>query len=176
VTGVIAVLLLLYAAMAGTGGARWLPRGSWALCAPRAVIATWLATALSVLASVLAAGLILAVPCLPRSLTGAGLNDGLAALRAQYVTLPGALAAAAGGVLVLTVLGRAGWCAVTAGSKARRRRARHDEMLAVVARPGPLVSWSGAGRALLNRPGRGGLPATGQIPPYWAWSRTPKES
>jgi len=62
--GTIVVLLLVYAAAVATAGSRWLPRASWPLRAPRAAIAAWQAATLSVIASVVAAGLILAVPCL----------------------------------------------------------------------------------------------------------------
>ena len=62
--GAIVVLLLVYAAAVAAAGSRWLPRASWPLRAPRAAIAAWQAATLSVITSVVAAGVIMAVPCL----------------------------------------------------------------------------------------------------------------
>jgi len=135
--GTAAVLLLLYPAATAAAGSRWLPRASWPLRAPRAAIATWLAATLSVIAPVVAAGLILAVPCLPASIDPAALRACLSVMRAGYTTPQGALAAIAGGVIILGVPGRITWCMGTAIAGARRRRARHDDMLAMIARPGP---------------------------------------
>jgi bla regulator protein blaR1 len=137
VRGTIVVLLLLYAAATAVAGSRWLPRASWPLRAPRAAIATWQAATLSVIASVVAAGVILAVPCLRISTDPAVLRACLAVMRAQYMTLPGALAAGAGTVIIVGVLGRITWCTGMAMVRAHRRRARHDDVLAMIARPGP---------------------------------------
>ena len=135
--GAIVVLLLLYAAATAAAGSRWLPRTSWPLHAPRAAIATWQAATLSVIASVVAAGLILAVPCLRVSTGPAVLRACLAVMRAQYATPQGALAGVAGAVLAVGVLGRITWCTGKALAGARRRRARRDDVLAMIARPGP---------------------------------------
>jgi Zn-dependent protease with chaperone function len=135
--GAVAALLLLYAVGAAAAGSRWLPRASWALRAPRAAIATWQAATLSVIASVIAAGIILAVPCMPCTLTLGAFRSCVAGMRAQYLTPQGTLAAGAGSLLVLIVLGRLAWCTAITVARARRRRARHDELLTMVARPGP---------------------------------------
>ena len=135
--GTIAVSLLLYAAITAAAGSRWLPRPAWPLRAPRAAILTWQAATLSVIASPVAAGLILAIPCLPASIDPAALRACLAAMRSGYLTPHGALAAAAGAMIVLGVAGRIIWCTGTAMAGARRRRARHDDMLTMIARPGP---------------------------------------
>ena len=135
--GAIVVFLLLYAAVTAEAGSRWLPRASWPLRAPRTAILTWQTATLSVIASPVAAGLILAIPCLPASIDPAALRACLAAMRAGYLTPQGALAAAAGAVIVVGVAGRILWCTATAMTVARRRRARHDDMLTVIARPGP---------------------------------------
>lgn len=58
-------------------------------------------------------------------------------MRTQYLTAQGALGAGVGGLLVLTVLGRVVWCTAAALAGGRHRRAWHDEMLALVGRPGP---------------------------------------
>ena len=135
--GTIVVLLLLYAAVVAAAGSRWLSQASWPLRAPRAAIAAWQAATLSVIASAVAAGVILAVPCLRISTDPAVLRACLSLMWAQYTTPQGTFAAAAGSVLVVAVLGRITWCTGMAIARARRRRARHDDVLAMVARPGP---------------------------------------
>ena len=135
--GTIVVLLLLYAAVVAAAGSRWLSQASWPLRAPRAAIAAWQAATLSVIASAVAAGVILAVPCLRISTDPAVLRACLSLMWAQYTTPQGTFAAAAGSVFVVAVLGRITWCTGMAIARARRRRARHDDVLAMVARPGP---------------------------------------
>jgi Zn-dependent protease with chaperone function len=135
--GTIVVLLLLYAAVVAAAGSRGLPRVSWPLRAPRAAIAAWQAATLSVIASVVAAGVILAIPCLRISTDPAVLRACLSLVWAQYATLQGTFAAAVGSMLIVAVLGRITWCTSMAIARARRRRARHDDVLAMVARPGP---------------------------------------
>jgi hypothetical protein len=93
--GTIVVLLLLYAAATAAAGSRWLPQASWPLRAPRAAIAAWQAATLSVIASVVAAGVILAVPCLRVRTDPAVLRACLSGMWAQHTTPQGALARAA---------------------------------------------------------------------------------
>ena len=139
-----AVVLLAYAAAVAVAGARWLPRAAWPARAPRAGIAAWLAGAVSAAACAAAAGLILAVPCAhllavpcAHLLAGPGVaRDCLSLLRAQYTSAAGAAAGVAGGLLASAVAGRVLWCYGAAAAAARRRRAAHDEVLAVLARPG----------------------------------------
>jgi Zn-dependent protease with chaperone function len=133
----VAALLLLVAAAVSTAGARWLPRAAWPVRAPRAGIAAWLAGALSVAVSLAGAGLILAIPCAQLSSSPAMLRACLSLLRVQYSTPAGAAAGAAGGLLAVTVLGRIVWFSGSAIAAARRRRALHDDTLAVLAQPGP---------------------------------------
>ena len=135
--GTIVVLLLLYAAATAAAGPRWLSQASWPLRAPRAAIAVWQAATLSVIASVVAAGVILAVPCLRVSTDPAVLRACLSMMWAQYATPQGALASASGAVIVVGALGRITWCTGMAMAGARCRRARHDDVLAMIARPGP---------------------------------------
>jgi bla regulator protein blaR1 len=135
--GAIVAVLLLYAAGAALAGSHWLPRASWALRAPRAAIATWQAATLSIIASALAAGVILAVPCLPCALTLTALRSCLTQMWAQHWLPEGLLTTTVGVLLVLTVLGRIVWCTAAALLGARRRRTRHDEVLTMIARPGP---------------------------------------
>jgi Zn-dependent protease with chaperone function len=133
----VAVLLLLYGAVVSAAGARWLPRSAWPLQAPRAGIAAWLAGALSVAGAWAGAGLILAVPCAQFSTDPAMMRACLSVLRAQYASPAGAAAGAGGAVIVVAVLGRVAWSYGSAVAAARRCRARHDDALAVLARPGP---------------------------------------
>jgi hypothetical protein len=106
----IVVLLLVYAAVVAAAGSRWLSRAAWPLRAPRAAIAAWQAATLSGIASVVAAGVILAVPCLRISTDPAVLRACLSLMWAQYATPRGTFAAAGGSVLVVAVLGRITWC------------------------------------------------------------------
>ncbi|MBV9793911.1 MAG: M56 family metallopeptidase [Actinobacteria bacterium] len=133
----IVTVLLVYAMSAALAGAHWLPQATWAPRAPRAAIATWQAATLSIVASVLAAGVILAVPCLPCSLTPAAFHTCLMAMWAQHWMPEGILTTGFGALLVVTVLGRIAWCLGAALAGAHRRRVRHDEVLTVIARPGP---------------------------------------
>lgn len=133
----VAALLLLYAAAVPAAGTRWLPRAAWPLRAPRAGIAAWLAGALSVAGAWAGAGLILAVPCAQVSTDPAMMRACLALLRDQYASPAGAAAGAAGGVVVVAVLGRVAWFYCSELAAARRSRALHDDALAVLARPGP---------------------------------------
>jgi Zn-dependent protease with chaperone function len=133
----VAALLLAYAAAVAAAGTRWLPRAAWPQRAPRAGIAAWLAGAVSVTVSWAGAGLILAIPCAQLSSSPAMMRTCLSLLRAQYSTPAGAAAGAAGGFLTAAVLARVAWMFGSAVAAARRRRARHDDALAVLARPGP---------------------------------------
>lgn len=134
----VAALLLLYAVVMAAASSRWLPRASWLLRAPRTGIAAWQATVLSVAISTVSGGLVLAVPCLRVSADPAALRGCLSLIREQYATPQGAAAGLAGGLLALGVLGRISWCTGVAIADARRRRASHDDALALVARPAPV--------------------------------------
>jgi Zn-dependent protease with chaperone function len=130
-----AALLVIYAVVMASAGTRWMPRASWPLRAPRIGIVAWQAAALSVATSAVAAGLILAVPCIRVSTDPAGLRACMALIRDQYATLPGAAAGIAGGMLALGVMGRITWCIVAAMKDARHRRASHDDALTLIGRP-----------------------------------------
>jgi Zn-dependent protease with chaperone function len=132
---VVAALLLVYAVVIAEASTRWLPRASWPLRVPRAGIAAWQAAALSIATSTVAAGLVLAVPCIRVSADLAALRACLSLMREQYATPQGAVAGAAGGVLALGVLGRIIWSTGVVMVDARRRRASHDDALALIARP-----------------------------------------
>ena len=133
-----AALLLVYAIVMAIASSRWLPRASWPLRAPRTGIAAWQAAVLSVVTSTVAAGLVLAVPCIRVSTDPAVLRGCLSLMREQYATPGGAAAGVAGGLLALGVLVRITWCTAAAMAGARRRRASHDDALALVARSAPI--------------------------------------
>ena len=135
---IIAAVLLAYAAAVAAAGTWWLPRASWPSRAPRAGIAVWQVLSLTVVASAFLAGLILALPCLEIGTGPAEVQVSAAILRVAHYRTPGSAAAgAAGGVLALTVACRLAWFAISALATGARRRARHDDTLALVARPGP---------------------------------------
>lgn len=134
----IAIVLLAYAAAVATAGTRWLPRALWPSRAPRAGIAVWQALSLTVIASAALAGLLLALPCLEIATGSVKVQLSVAMLRAHYGTAGGAAAGAAGAALALAIAGRLAWCTVSALARGARRRARHDDTLALVARPGPV--------------------------------------
>ena len=132
----VAALLLLAAAVP-TAAAPWLTRAAWPLRAPRAGIAAWLACSLSAAGSLALAGLVLAVPCVQLSADPATLRTCLSLLRAQYASPASAVAGVAGGLVAAAVAGRMAWACGSAAAAARRRRATHDDVLAVIAKPGP---------------------------------------
>jgi Zn-dependent protease with chaperone function len=96
-----------------------------------------MAGSLSAAACTAAAGLVLAVPCAQLITEPGVLRHCLSLLRAQYASPGGTAFGAAGALLAVTVLGRVTWCYGAAAATARRRRAVHDDVLAVLARPGP---------------------------------------
>jgi Zn-dependent protease with chaperone function len=131
-------LLVTYAVAVAAAGTWWLPRASWPQRAPRLGIAVWQALNVTVVASALLAGLLLVVPCLRVWGDWSSLRDCLLSVRAQYTSPGGALASTAGAVFILAAAGRLAWFTGTAVASSRRRRARHDEVLALVGRRGPV--------------------------------------
>ena len=132
----VAVLLLL-AAAAPAGWAPRLARAAWPLRAPRAGIAAWLACSVLAVVCAALAGLVLAIPCAQLSTDPAMLRSCLSWLRVQYTTPAGAVTGITGSLITVAVLGRVAWVYGSAAIAARRRRAAHDDVLAVVAKPGP---------------------------------------
>jgi Zn-dependent protease with chaperone function len=137
VRAALAAALIVYAVVVAAAGARWMPRASWPLRAPRVGITAWQAASSSVAASAIAAGLILAIPCARISSDPAVWSACLSLMRAQYATWQGAVAGLAGAGLALGIIGRIAMCASLAIAGNRRQRARHDDALTVIARPGP---------------------------------------
>lgn len=131
-----ALLLLLYAAVLATVGARLLRRARWVQRAPRLGILTWQALTVSIVTSVLLAGLTLTVPTMPVASSLADFVHACVALiQAQYATPAGAATSGAGLLIVATVTGRLlfGLYRTTSVLIAERRRHRHA--LTLVGRP-----------------------------------------
>jgi Zn-dependent protease with chaperone function len=132
-TMLVPILLAGYALAVASVAPRWLPRASWPLRRPRLGIAAWQALTVSFVASVLLAGLLIALPCLPD-----GVNLDLAAeLRNHYSSTPGIITGGTAATVSLALIGRLAWAALSAMATARRRRVRHDQTLTLVGRPGP---------------------------------------
>jgi len=103
--------LIAYAVLAGTFGATVLRRMRWTESAPRLGIVAWQALSGSLIASVVLAGLSLAVPVSLVSSDLAGLLDTcVMLLRAQYSTPGGAVVSTAGLLLSLVVIARTAQC------------------------------------------------------------------
>lgn len=129
-------LLAGYAVAVAAAGTWWLPRASWPQRAPRLGIAVWQGLTVTVVASALLAGLLLTVPCLRVWADWPSLRACVLSVRGQYASTGGALASTAGAVFTLAVAGRLAWFTGTAVTGSRRRRARHDEVLALVGQRG----------------------------------------
>jgi bla regulator protein blaR1 len=134
---IAAAALLLLAAAAPAAWAPWLSRAAWPHRAPRAGIATWLTCSLAAVVCLIVAALVLAILCAQLSTDPAVLRTCLSLLRAQYASPAGAVTGAVGALLAVAVPARVTWFYGAAVAAARRRRAIHDDVLAVIARPGP---------------------------------------
>lgn len=132
---IVALVLVGYAATLALAGPRALRRSSWTARAPRLAIAAWQALSVSVLSSLVLAGLALAAPTAPFSTNLAVLlRTCLIAIERGYATPGGAGAALAGLVLTTTVAGWSLWCLVTGLARSAHDRARHVQALSLVAR------------------------------------------
>lgn len=124
----VALVLLAYAACAGTLGARVLARARWTARAPLLGIVTYLAAEWSVLTAVGLAGLTLAVHA---TALGGGLSHLIGAcvrrLRALYATPGGATAAELGLILAGAMLGRTVLTAAGQLRAAGRQALRHAQ-------------------------------------------------
>jgi len=155
---IVAASLLGYALLLAVAGPRLLTRGAWAERAPRLGIIAWQSLTATVLVAVALAGLALVMPTVRVSADLANLLQAcVMALRAQYATPGGAAAGAAGAVLALAVVGRAGYCLIATLAVAVRGRSRHCAVLARVAAPAPqlgAVVLDEAAPAVYCLPGR----------------------
>ena len=134
----VAAILLVYAASVGTVGSRLLGRARWALRAPLAGIAVYLAASWSVLAALGLAGLTLAVHA---TALGGGLSHLIGAcvvrLRDTYATPGGAAVAGLGLTLAGAVMARTALTAATHLRTVRRQAVRHAQTARLVGRPDP---------------------------------------
>jgi Zn-dependent protease with chaperone function len=132
----VAAVLLLYAACAGTLGARMLRRAAWPARAPLLAIITYLAAAWSVVAALGLAGLTLAVHA---TALGGELSQLIGAcvlrLRDAYATPGGASVAGLGLTLAAAVLARTVATAVTHLRAVRQHALRHAQTARMVGRP-----------------------------------------
>jgi beta-lactamase regulating signal transducer with metallopeptidase domain len=136
----VAAVLLVYAACAGTLGARMLGRARWPARAPLLAIITYLAAAWSVVAALGLAGLTLAVHA---TALGGGLSQLIGAcvlrLRETYATPGGATAAGLGLTLAGAVMARAVVTAVTHLRAVRQHALRHVQTARLVGHPEPAL-------------------------------------
>jgi Zn-dependent protease with chaperone function len=134
----VAAVLLVYAAVAGTVGARLLGRARWAVRAPLPGIVVCLAAEWSALAAVGLAGLTLAVHA---TAVGGELSQLIGAcvlrLRAAYATPGGAAEGELGLTLAAAVLARTALAAATHLRAVRRQAVRHAQAARLVGRPDP---------------------------------------
>ncbi|WP_194916582.1 M56 family metallopeptidase [Catenulispora rubra] len=129
----IALILAAYAAVLAVAGPRVMTRAAWTTRAPRLAIAAWQALCAAVVASVLLAGLALAVPTIRISGSLATLLKACGvALQTQYATPGGAAVSATGAVLALAVATRMAWRLGGSVISARTERTRHRRALALV--------------------------------------------
>jgi hypothetical protein len=136
----VAAVLLVYAACAGTLGARMLGRARWTARAPLLAIVTYLAAAWSVVAALGLAGLTLAVHA---TALGGGLSHLIGAcvlrLRATYATPGGATVAGLGLTLAGAVIARTAVTAVTDLRAIRLEALRHAQTARLVGHPDPAL-------------------------------------
>lgn len=128
------LLLVAFAVVAAVGGPL-LRRGSWTNRSPRLGILVWQALSVSVVLSLVLAGLALAIPVMPA--TG-DLADFLRAcvivLREQYSTPGGAILSTTGAAGALLVLGRALYCLVLQLLTERGDRIKQLASLSLISR------------------------------------------
>jgi Zn-dependent protease with chaperone function len=130
---IAALALLCYAVLLGTAGARVLGRAAWPRRAPRLAILAWQALSLSVIGSVLLAG-VLAEMAAARD--GASRRCGPPShWPCSPATTPAGLALAiAAAIVVVTVTVRVVWCLARTHAAAAGQRNRQLDALAVLGR------------------------------------------
>jgi len=136
----VAAVLVVYAACAGTLGARMLGRARWPVRAPLLAIIIYLAAAWSVVAALGLAGLTLAVHA---TALGGGLSHLIGAcvlrLRDAYATPGGATAAGLGLTLAGAVMARTAVTAVTHLRAVRQHALRHAQTARLVGHREPAL-------------------------------------
>lgn len=155
-----ALALGAYALVVATLGAHLLRRSRWPERAPRLGILAWQALAGSVLASLVLAGLSLALPVWSHDLHLAALLDTcITLLQTQYATPGGAVVSTLGLAAAVLIIGRVAYCFGRSAWVARSGRSAQRSRLAILARrhPGLDVMVLEHGRcAAYCVPGRGG--------------------
>lgn len=130
------VVLILLAAVLTVFGPMVLKRSTWLERSPRLGIAAWQALSLSLVSTVVLAGLSLAVPVIPWTTDLAQLVRACAmALLEQYSTPGGAIVSTTGLVGAGAVLARVAYSLVKGLMAAARSRSRQLEALAMIASP-----------------------------------------
>jgi Zn-dependent protease with chaperone function len=136
----IGPVLLAYAAVVGTLGARVLGRARWTSRAPLLGIATYLTAAWSILAALGLAGLTLAVQA---TALGGGLSELIGAcvirLRDMYATPGGAVVAGLGLTLTGAVLARTASISLSYLRTDRQQARRHAQTARMVGSPDPAL-------------------------------------
>ena len=136
----VAVILLAYAACAGTLGSRMLGRAKWTSAAPLLGIVTYLAAAWSVVAALGLAGLSLAVHA---TALGGGLSQLIGAcvlrLRAAYATPGGATVAGLGLSMAGALLARTAITAAGHLRAVRRHAIEHVQAARIVGHRDPVL-------------------------------------
>jgi Zn-dependent protease with chaperone function len=134
----VVLLLLGYAGLVATVGRALLARARWVTAAPLVGVALWLGMVVSVVLSVLQAGLIATLPHVLVSTDPHVVRAGLAmSIRAQYSTPAGAFIGTVGAAVVGGTLMRIVWTAMLKRLRTVSSRARQEDALTLVARPGP---------------------------------------
>ncbi|MBA2638473.1 MAG: M56 family metallopeptidase [Nocardioidaceae bacterium] len=142
------ITLAAFAVVVATLGRWLLARSAWPDRSPRLGILAWQALSLSILVSVVLAGLALAVPEIPFSTNVAALVSACTvALRSQYATPGGAVLSVTGGMLAVTVVARVGFCLLAGLVTSRRQRRRQLEALTLVPR-----GHEGCGARVVDHP------------------------
>lgn len=131
-----ALTLLGYSLLLAITVPRLLHAAGWVDRAPRLAIIAWQVTTVSILTSVIMAGVALTVPTVPMGGNLAEwLNTCLMALREQYASPGGVVTGAAGAALALAVTGRVGWSLTVACRRMVRERDSHRRTLDIVGQP-----------------------------------------
>lgn len=134
----IAALLLIAYALAAAGAAPLLRKGIWAERSPRVGIIVWQSLSATVIASVVLAGAMLAVPAMPFTMTLAEfLRACVTVLREQYSTPGGAAVTTAGALMAAAVSSRAAYFLVSEFASARKTHRRQVQSLALLGRRDP---------------------------------------
>lgn len=135
----VPLLLLAIALLLGLFAGGPLARAAWSATAPRLAVSLWHSLSAAVVASVVLAGLALALPALPSPVTG-GLTGFLArcamALRAEYAAPGTVLIGSAGGVIAFVVVGRLAYSTFSSSRATREARRDQRARLDLVGTPG----------------------------------------